>query len=61
MDIKSCFPKPGMMAHAFSPSTWEAEAGGSLSLRPTWSTELIPGQSEFSNETLSQKPNEIIF
>jgi major histocompatibility complex class I len=26
-------------AHAFNPSTWEAEAGGFLSLRPAWSTE----------------------
>jgi major histocompatibility complex class I len=25
-------------AHAFNPSTWEAEAGGFLSLRPAWST-----------------------
>jgi hypothetical protein len=25
--------------HAFNPSTWEAEAGGSLSLRPAWSTD----------------------
>jgi hypothetical protein len=30
---------PGMVAHAFNPSTWEAEAGGFLSSRPTWSTE----------------------
>jgi hypothetical protein len=28
-----------MMAHAFNPSTWEAEAGGFLSSRPAWSTE----------------------
>jgi hypothetical protein len=27
-----------MLAHTFSPSTWEAEAGGFLSLRPAWST-----------------------
>jgi hypothetical protein len=29
-----------MVVHAFNPSTWEAEteAGGFLSLRPTWST-----------------------
>jgi hypothetical protein len=26
-------------AHAFHPSTWEAEAGGFLSSRPAWSTE----------------------
>ena len=28
-----------MMVHTFSPSTQEAEAGGFLSLRPTWCTE----------------------
>ena len=33
-----------MVAHAFNPSTWEAEADGSLSLRPAWSTEQVPGQ-----------------
>jgi hypothetical protein len=26
---------PDMVAHTFNPSTWEAEAGGSLSSRPT--------------------------
>jgi hypothetical protein len=30
---------PGVVAHAFNPSTREAEAGGCLSLRPAWSTE----------------------
>jgi hypothetical protein len=30
---------PGVVVHAFNPSTREAEAGGSLSLRPAWSTE----------------------
>ena len=34
------------MAHTFNPSTWEAEAGRFLSLRPVWSTEL---QSEFQD------------
>jgi hypothetical protein len=29
--------QPGSVA--FNPSTWEAEAGGFLSLRPAWSTE----------------------
>jgi hypothetical protein len=28
-----------VVAHAFNPSTWEAEAGGSLNSRPVWSTE----------------------
>jgi hypothetical protein len=28
-----------VLAHAFNPSTWEAEAGGFLSSRPAWSTE----------------------
>jgi hypothetical protein len=30
---------PSMVTHAFNPSTWEAEAGEFLSLRPAWSTE----------------------
>jgi hypothetical protein len=29
---------PGVVAHAFNPGTWEAEAGQFLSLRPAWST-----------------------
>ena len=31
--------KPGVVVHAFNPSTWEAEAGGFLSSRSAWSTE----------------------
>jgi hypothetical protein len=30
--------QPGVVAHTFNPSTWEAKAGGFLSLRPAWST-----------------------
>jgi hypothetical protein len=30
--------KLAMVAHAFNPSTREAEAGGFLSSRPAWST-----------------------
>jgi hypothetical protein len=47
--------KPGMVAHAFNPSTREAEAGGFLSSRSTWSTEWVPGQPELHRETLSRK------
>jgi hypothetical protein len=32
------------MTHAFNPSSREAKAGGFLSLRPAWSTALVPGQ-----------------
>jgi hypothetical protein len=35
---------PGVVVHAFNLSTWEAEAGEFLSLRPVWSTEWVPGQ-----------------
>ena len=39
------------------PSTWEAEVGQiSVSLRPAWSTELVPRQPELIHrETLSRK------
>jgi hypothetical protein len=37
--VKKVEAQLGVVAHAFNPSTWEAEAGGFLSLRPTWSTE----------------------
>ena len=33
------FTQLGVVAHAFNPSTWEAEAGRFLSSRPAWSTE----------------------
>jgi hypothetical protein len=33
-----------VLAHAFNPSTREAEAGGFLSSRPAWSTKWVPGQ-----------------
>jgi hypothetical protein len=36
--LKNKTHQPGMVVHAFNPSTWEAEAGGILSSRPAWST-----------------------
>jgi major histocompatibility complex class I len=36
--FKKILTKPGVVAHAFNPSTGEAEAGGFLSSRPAWST-----------------------
>jgi hypothetical protein len=44
-----------MVAHAFNPSTWEAEAGRSLSLRPDPSTEWVPGHPGLHRETLYQQ------
>jgi hypothetical protein len=49
---KKRFVVPGMVAHAFNPSTQEAEAGGFLSSRPAWST---PGQPGLHRKTLSRK------
>jgi hypothetical protein len=46
-----------ILAHAFSSSTQEAEVGISLSLRPAWSTERVPGQLGAHRETLSPKQN----
>jgi hypothetical protein len=44
-----------VVAHAFNPSTQEAEAGEFMSSRPTWSTEWVSGQPGLYRETLSQK------
>jgi hypothetical protein len=46
---------PGVVAQAFNPSTWEAEAGGFLSSRPALSTERVSGQPGLHRETLSRK------
>jgi hypothetical protein len=43
------------LAHAFNPSTQEAEAGGFLSSRSAWSTKRVPGQPGLYRETLSRK------
>jgi hypothetical protein len=37
--VKEEEEEPGIVAHTFNPSTWEAEAGGFLSSRPAWSIE----------------------
>jgi hypothetical protein len=47
--------EPGVVVHAFNPSTREAEAGRFLSSRPAWSTKWVPGHPELYRETLSQK------
>jgi hypothetical protein len=44
-----------VVAHTFNPSTWEAEAGGFLSLRPVWSTEWDLGQPGLHREILFWK------
>jgi hypothetical protein len=44
-----------VVAHAFNPNTWEAEAGEFLSSRPAWSTEQDPGQPGLHRETLPRK------
>jgi hypothetical protein len=37
-NIQDAGKEPGVVVHAFNPSTREAEAGGFLSSRPAWST-----------------------
>ena len=44
-----------MMVHAFNPSTWKAEAGGSLSSRPAWSTEFQDSQDYIEKPCLEKK------
>jgi hypothetical protein len=44
-----------VVAHAFNPSTWEAEAGGFLSSRPAWSTKWVPGQPGLTEKLCLEK------
>jgi hypothetical protein len=44
-----------VVAHAFNPSTWEAEVGQFLSSRSAWSTEFVPGQPGLYRETVPGK------
>lgn len=43
--------KPGVVTHAFNPSSWKAEAGRSLRSKPALCTKL---QDRLRRETLSQ-------
>jgi hypothetical protein len=51
----SCFQKCTAFLHAFHPTTQEKEAGGSLCLRPAWSTEQVSRQPKLQREILSGK------
>jgi hypothetical protein len=44
-----------MVVHAFNPSTWEAEAGRFLSLRPAWSIEWVPARTTQRNPVSEKK------
>jgi hypothetical protein len=45
-----------VVAHAFNPSIWEAEAGGFLSLRPAWSKEFQDSQG-YTEKPCLEKTN----
>jgi hypothetical protein len=55
LDFKKNTHEPGVVAHAFNPSTWEADASGFLKSSPAWSTEYVPGQPGLHRETLFRK------
>jgi hypothetical protein len=44
-----------VVAHAFNPSTWEAEASGFLSSRPAWSTEWVSSRTAKTKD-YTEKP-----
>jgi hypothetical protein len=44
-----------VVAHAFNPSTWEAEAGRFLSSRPAWSTEPRTARETQRNPALKNQ------
>jgi hypothetical protein len=52
LKVKKC---RAVVAHAFNPTTWEAEAGGFLSWKPAWSTKCVPGQPGPQKNPVSKK------
>ena len=46
-----------VVAHAFNPSTWEAEADGFLSLRSAWSTEWVQDSQGYTEKPRLEKQN----
>lgn len=45
-----------MVVHAFNPNTWEAEAARSMSSRlACFTTELVPGQSGYTEKPCIKK------
>ena len=46
-----------MVPHTFNPSTWEAEAGRSLSWRPAWSTKFQDSQGYTEKPCLRNNNN----
>jgi hypothetical protein len=47
--------QPGVVAHAFNPSTREAEAGGFLSSRPAWSTHEFQDSQGYTEKPCLEK------
>jgi hypothetical protein len=46
--------EPGMVAHAFNPSTWKAEAGGFVSSRQAWYKEFQDSQGYIKKPCLKK-------
>jgi hypothetical protein len=46
----------GVVAHAFNPSTWEAEAGGFLSSRPAWLQSEFQDSQSYTEKPCLEKP-----
>jgi hypothetical protein len=58
MHMASCKKKLArqvVVAHAFNPSTWEAETGRLLSSRPAWSTKERKKERRETNSNLSSE------
>jgi hypothetical protein len=47
-----------VVAHAFNPSTWEAEAGGFLSSRPAWLQSEFLDSQDYTEKSYLEKPKQ---
>lgn len=56
-DLKSILMHQVVVVHTCNPSTQEADAGGSLSLRPAWSTQRVPDSQGYIDYPCLEKQN----
>jgi hypothetical protein len=57
--FKKVYSHRAVVAHAFNPSTWEAEAGGFLSSRPAGLQSEFQDSQRYTEKPCPEKPKKL--